>query len=98
MAVGRVIASRRLESATAPGAVVTVQVGAPRKTRGREEYFCPYRVRGLGDETVRAAYGVDALQALQLVMPAIGSALTRWPDLRWLDGVDLGFPLEVLKH
>jgi uncharacterized protein DUF6968 len=93
--MGKVIAARRLESATDPDLVVTVQVGAPRKTRGQDDYFCPYRVTGIGDDESRAAYGVDAFQALQLVMQAIGSALARRPDLRWYGEAELGFPRPV---
>lgn len=92
MAIGRVIAVRRLESATEPRVTVTVQIGAPRKTRGQDDFFCPYRILGSGDGKVRAAYGVDAVQALQLAMRAIGAALAKTPDLRWFHGADLGFP------
>lgn len=92
MAIGRIVAVRRLESGTDPRVAVTVEIGAPRKTRGQDDCFCPYRILGSGDATVRAAYGVDAVQALQLVMRAIGAALAKLPDLRWLDGEDLGFP------
>lgn len=92
MALGKVIAVRRFESTTEPRATITVQIGAPRKTRGQDDFFCPYRTNGLGDDKVRAAYGVDAVQALQLVMRAIGATLARRPDLRWFEGEDLGFP------
>ena len=92
MAIGKVIAVRHLQSATGPRVTATVQIGAPRKTRGQDDYHCPYRIVGLGDAKVRAAYGVDAVQALQLVMRAIGSALWKLRDLRWFDGEDLGFP------
>lgn len=92
VALGSVIAARRLESTTERGSAVTVEIGRPRKPRGRDDYFCPYRIRGTGDEAVRAAYGVDAIQALQLVMHAIGSALAGRHDLRFLGNEDLGFP------
>jgi hypothetical protein len=92
MALGQVIAARRLESATEPDVAVILEIGKPRKSRGRDDYFCPYRIRGSSDEVVRAAYGVDAVQALQLVMHAVGSTLARRRDLRFLGNEDLGFP------
>ena len=78
--LGKVIATRRLRGPAAT--VVTVQVGLPRKTRGLEEYSCPYYVRGVGDGLVRAAFGVDAVQALQLALRAVEATLARWPDMR----------------
>jgi hypothetical protein len=92
VAMGKVIAIRQLESATRPEARIVVEIGAPRRPRGRDDFFCPYRIRGAGDETTRAAYGVDAVQALQLVMHAIGSELARHGDLRFFEDEDLGFP------
>jgi len=92
VALGSVIAVRRLESVGHPGLKIMVEIGKPRKSRGRDDYFCPYRISGVGDEVVRAAYGVDAIQALQLVMHAIGSTLPRQHDLRFFDNEDLGFP------
>jgi len=92
VALGRVIAARRLESVSQPGAKVVVEIGAPRKPRGRDDCFCPFRITGVGDGVTRAAYGVDAVQALQLVMHAIGSVLAGQPDLRFFENEDLGFP------
>jgi hypothetical protein len=73
--------------------VALVEIGQPRKTKGHDDFQCPYRIRGVGDETVRAAYGVDALQALQLVNQAIAAALFRHPGLTWLGMAGNGFPL-----
>ncbi len=83
---------RRLESVTDPDLLVCVEIGKPRKTRGVDAYVCPYRVRGLGDDIVRAVYGVDAVQALELVMRAIGSQIANRTELRFLGNKDLGFP------
>jgi len=63
--------------------------------------LCPYQILGIGDERVRCAGGVDAVQALQLAMEMIGSELyfklNRQHDgkLRWEAGKegDLGFPV-----
>ena len=72
--------------------MAVVEIGQPRKTRGHDEYHCPYRIIGVGDGTVRAAYGVDAVQAVQLVSKAIAAELFRYPDLKWLGMSDNGFP------
>lgn len=92
VALGKVIATRHLASAIHPKAKIVVEIGAPRRPRGREDYFCPYRIRGIGGEVTRAAYGVDAVQALQLVMRAIGAELAGHADLRFFEDEDLGFP------
>jgi len=63
--------------------------------------LCPYQILGTGDEKVRYAGGVDAVQALQLAMEKIGAELYFKLDrqlggkLRWEAGQqgDLGFPL-----
>jgi Domain of unknown function (DUF6968) len=70
-----------------------VEIGQPRKTIGNDAYCCPYRVTGVGDGKVRAAYGVDAVQALQLVSKGIAAELYRFPDLKWLGEPGTGLPL-----
>jgi hypothetical protein len=72
--------------------VAVVEIGQPRKTKGHDDFHCPYRIRGIGDETVRGAYGVDAVQALQLVSQAVAAQLFRHPDLTWLGMPGNGFP------
>jgi hypothetical protein len=89
--MGKVIAARRLESAR-NAVPVTVEIGMPRRARGHDDYLCPYRVKGIGDEVVRASYGVDAVQALELVMYAIGSTLAKHAHLRWFGDKNLGLP------
>ena len=91
--IGQPIATREFEL---PGrGKVTVRLGKPRKFRGDSSYFCPYEIRGPGFAHVRYAGGVDAIQALQLVMVKLGAELqTYHPSLKWDAGMDgdLGFP------
>jgi hypothetical protein len=90
--VGRVIARRQLTRGRRTRPVALVEIGQPRKTRGHDDFFCPFRIKGVGDESVRAAYGVDAVQAMQLVSKAVAAELFRFPDLTWLGMVGTGFP------
>jgi hypothetical protein len=72
--LGRVIARRELARATS-GSPVLIEIGIPRR-RAEAEWACPYRIRGIGRRGIRYAFGVDAVQALQLVQQAI------WHDLK----------------
>jgi hypothetical protein len=72
--VGTVIAMRALR--LGKGGKVTVVVGKPKKFRGESDYYCPYRIVGIGDEIVRHAGGVDPIQALQLAFRQIGARLS----------------------
>jgi hypothetical protein len=90
--LGRVIARRQLTRGRGTRPVALVEIGQPRKTRGHDDFFCPFRIKGAGDESVRAAYGVDAVQAMQLVSKAVAAELFRFPDLTWLGMEGNGFP------
>lgn len=85
---------------------VRVDIGQPRKEADQSDYLCPYRIAGIGDERIRYAVGIDAVQALLLTMKKIGadlytSAEMRGRDLVWVGGSepgDLGFPVpDVLR-
>lgn len=98
--IGTVIARRDL--ALSGGGKVVVEIGKPRKFRGSPDYFCPFRIRGLGKKVIMSmAGGVDAIQALELAFLRIGIALYIAPEaksgkLSWGAGQvkgDLGFPL-----
>ena len=90
MQLGSVIGKRELAVGRSRRSRVTVEIGKPHRS-GTHEWYCPYRIRGLGDESVRAAYGADAVQALHLAEQAIAAQLDSEPRLRWL-GRDHGFP------
>jgi len=100
--LGDVIAERQFHLLDRPGQKVSLVIGRPRPHEGGGDWYCPYQVVGLGDEVVRHGIGVDALQALQLV---ISRAVPAWlallfsdnPTLRWEDADpgDLGPGSEV---
>lgn len=94
--LGTVVAHRELR--TAAGIPVHVRVGAPVHVGGGWDWACPYRIDGLGKPVVGRTFGIDALQALQLVSSAIRSDLERSGEpLVWLESTawQAGFPRPV---
>lgn len=92
---GVIVAERTLTLVGRTSAQVRVIIGRPRKDRGSSDYFCPYRLEGIGDGQPQRAWGVDSVQALQLAMQAIRARLEPHTDeLEWLGGRggSLGFP------
>jgi hypothetical protein len=96
--VGAVIATRKLT--LHGGKEVIITIGKPKKFRDGSDYYCPYRITGMGDELVRYAGGVDPVQALQLTFVHIGVRLSTSKEatagkLKWEAGStkeDFGFP------
>jgi hypothetical protein len=102
--VGEVIATRTLVLKEADGRSreITVLIGKPEQFPDGEDYYCPFQIKGLGDEKVRFAAGADAVQALQLAMPLVGSHLDvaqkKFPKhLTWFENEELGFPASKTK-
>lgn len=97
-----VVAERRLEAVGPDGAgtVVTLAIGRPdRDPLPGGDWRCRYRVTGLGDDSVRAAFGVDPLQALLLAVYKIQVELserarTTGARLAWLGQADLGLHVD----
>lgn len=97
--IGTVIATRVLRRSG--GKKVTVELGKPRKFRGSPSYYCPFRIRGIGEDYISRCGGADAFQALELVFVQIGTLLYYNKDakaakLTWDCGSvpgDLGLPL-----
>jgi hypothetical protein len=98
-----VIAERRLYLEGQPDTDIRIRVGRPQKAPSPTAdgfVLCPFQILGIGTEKVRCAGGVDAVQALQLVMEMIGAELHLKLNrqysgkLRWEAGkqTDLGFP------
>lgn len=51
---------------------VLIVIGKPRYVAETSNHTCPYQILGLGcDEMVKYAYGVDALQALEISLQMI---------------------------
>src|SRR5262249_2082757 len=75
--VGEIIAVRVLEYVERgkEKSFVEVAIGKPRQFPESTDYYVPYRIKGAGIEKLWYAGGVDAVQALQLVMLGIGSDL-----------------------
>src|SRR5690349_14320595 len=64
----------------------------------KEVWACPFKIKGVGDESVRYARGSDAVQALQLSFAAIRAYLQpKRNKIFWLGpGIaDAGFPRTV---
>ena len=100
--VDQILAERILD--ISDGGKVTVIVGIPQKHG--DDSVCIYKIVGIGDECVRHAMGIDALQALQLALKAIGTDLYTSEEakagvLSWegeLVKGDLGFPVpDIIK-
>jgi len=73
---------------------VTLLIGTPQET-AEYGFITPYKIEGAGDETVRFAAGIDAVQSLQLVFKIIGADLYYGLSdhkIRWEGSEDLGFP------
>jgi len=75
---------------------VPVEIGAPRPFDDGTGWYCPYRIGGSG-KRVRFAGGVDAVQALQLVMTMIGADIAAMNEavhgtMKWGESFRLGFP------
>jgi hypothetical protein len=47
---------------------VFVLLGKPQTLPDHKAFFCPYQVRGAGDEKAKVAYGTGGFQALQLAL------------------------------
>ena len=96
--LGEVIAERRLEWAGGgPGDGVLVRIGRPvPDPEPGGDWLCPIQIVGAHGDAVRAAYGVDAVQALVLALWMIDIELRALQKdagraLLWLDRTDLGF-------
>lgn len=80
VSLGTVIASRRFT--VRGGGKAEIRIGLP--VEEDRDAFCPVQLVGIGDEKVRAIFGVDRVQALQLALKFLDPLLLRYGDrLRW---------------
>ncbi len=93
----------RMTSVTLPGGPdreVFVLLGKPQPFSDSPDYYCPYQIKGVGQEKIKYLGGVDAFQAMSFALQALGTELEVLNQevnrkLRW-DGNDdssLGFPI-----
>jgi hypothetical protein len=75
--VGEVIAVRVLSFKDRAGVIrkVSITVGKPQPFPNEKTYYCPFQISGAGQNTIKYAAGVDAVQSLQLVMSMIRANL-----------------------
>ncbi len=91
--LGAIIAERVLQCPELPGEV-RVRIGCPQETPNGD-FITPYQIVGAGDEEVRFAAGLDAVQSLQLVFAMIGADVhygLKDYRFRWANNDDPGFP------
>lgn len=95
-----VIAVRRFWWESEPDRELLVSIGKPAQTPDHMDYYCPIQTSGFGDdESVRAIFGIDAFQALELAMRFIEYTMADIDDksggqLRWEFGDDKRIPRE----
>jgi len=84
---------------------VEVRIGQPLPRHnvdtGVSDWYCPIQIVGADDESVRAAFGGDPVQALYLALVMAGELLSASPagragQLSWHEVPNYGFPqLEI---
>lgn len=85
--IGVLIAERTLERRDSPHSTLVVSLGKPRRTKGTNDWECPFRIRGSGMRRVEYGRGVDAFQALTMALEGIRYYLDRSGMLLGWQGV-----------
>jgi len=99
-----VIAERSLSVVTPDGKAgsLTVQVGKPaRDSSPGGDWYCPYRIVGLGRDRIRRVFGIDPLQTLQFLLVVLEPEVRRFAsdvELSWLGEADLGLKPWLAKE
>lgn len=87
--LGEVIAERKLHLEDDPSREIVVYLGKPKPFDDSRDYYCPYRITGIGSEAIRYAPGVDSVQALEeavrVLSAELSALLRKHPTLRWED-------------
>lgn len=95
--IGETIATRRLLLTPENGVTneVFVILGKPKQFPDSPDYYVPFKITGIGAETVLCAGGIDAFQALQQVMLIINAQLlalkATYGNLSWEGDPNGGF-------
>src|SRR5262245_33466883 len=92
----RVLGTRWLTDSRNPRIRALVSLGEPEQV-AKQEWRCPYKIRGAGIRRVDYAYGVDALQALSLAFQGIRALVDSLPhNLGWMgEPMELAFPRTI---
>jgi hypothetical protein len=96
----RLLIGERTLQRTDVDSTVTVKVFSPE----RDElggFRCYYQICGIGNEALRFAGGIDALQSIQIAFEKIGADLYlrhRGIEFRFGDIDDPGFPEPVIQE
>jgi hypothetical protein len=77
---------------------VILRIGKPQEIQPNH-WYCPFQILGIGDEVVKAAFGVDSLKAMMIAIKMASIFLedfARHEDKRitWLNRDDLGFSIK----
>jgi len=75
--LGEIIAERKFVLRGDSGAKheVLVLLGKPQQFANSTDYYCPYQIKGVGRERIKYCGGVDAFQALDCTLHALGAEL-----------------------
>jgi hypothetical protein len=101
--IGELVATRTLMLRRPDGGTseIIVLLGKPQRLPEHDDYYCPYQIKGAGDEKIRFMCGVDSFQALHLALSTLRVELEVLNkglagQLKWecddSDSGDLGFP------
>jgi len=105
MEMTEIIATRRLQLLEDDGSTkpILIELGKPKLFPDSTNYYAPFQILGIGSERVLYAGGVDAFQALQLVMGVIGAQLAALNQAcgdrlrrEGHEGSEFGFPDSIL--
>ncbi len=104
--LGEVVAERQVEAVAEDGtrAPVVLRIGKPLPDPlPGGDWFCPHQILGLGDEAVRASFGIDSLQAFLLSVYGMRLTLRERAaaasvTLDWPGQPDLGLKVEPEVH
>jgi len=79
------------------GEKITLRISKPKKDR-HGDWKCDFQIQGLGDDEIKAAHGIDSMQAITVAIQAIRAFLTKsGRELTWEGGEkgDIGMPFEI---
>ncbi|MCA9429461.1 MAG: hypothetical protein KC940_03025, partial [Candidatus Omnitrophica bacterium] len=98
--IGTIIAERQFTLSDNPDRIITARMGMPKVFSDNGDYCCPIQVLGAGNDRVLEVGGVDAVQAIDLALKALGARLWSMQKesggkIVWLDegNWDLGLPM-----